>query len=88
MTTSGSTSTRRAKAGPFGTTVAHGYLTLSLGPALLGEILDVEGPRFAVNYGLNRVTVPGPRAGRFEARLRRQPRVSVDDVRGRPARPP
>jgi acyl dehydratase len=50
----------RAKAGPFGTTVAHGYFTLSLGPALLGEIMTVEGPRFAVNYGLNRVRFPAP----------------------------
>jgi acyl dehydratase len=50
----------RAKAGPFGTPIAHGYLTLSLVPALLGEILAVEGPRFTVNYGLNRVRFPAP----------------------------
>jgi acyl dehydratase len=50
----------RAKAGPFGTTVAHGYLTLSLGPVLIGEIISVEGPSFAVNYGLNRVRFPAP----------------------------
>ena len=50
----------RAKAGPFGTTVAHGYFTLSLGPSLLAEILAVDGPRFAVNYGLNRVRFPAP----------------------------
>jgi acyl dehydratase len=49
-----------AKAGPFGTTIAHGYLTLSLGPVLLAEIMAVEGPRFAVNYGLNRVRFPAP----------------------------
>ncbi len=50
----------RAKAGPFGTTVAHGYFTLSLGPSLLAEILTVDVPRFAVNYGLNRVRFPAP----------------------------
>ena len=50
----------RAKAGPFGTTVAHGYFTLSLAPSLLAEILTVDGPRFAVNYGLNRVRFPAP----------------------------
>jgi acyl dehydratase len=50
----------RAKAGPFGTTVAHGYFTLSLGPSLLAEVLAVDGPRFAVNYGLNRVRFPAP----------------------------
>ena len=50
----------RAKTGPFGATVAHGYFTLSLGPSLLAEILAVDGPRFAVNYGLNRVRFPAP----------------------------
>jgi acyl dehydratase len=50
----------RAKTGPFGTTVAHGYFTLSLGPSLLAEVLAVDGPRFAVNYGLNRVRFPAP----------------------------
>jgi len=50
----------RAKAGPFGTTIAHGYFTLSLAPSLMAEILAVDGPRFAVNYGLNRVRFPAP----------------------------
>jgi len=50
----------RAKSGPFGTTVAHGYLTLSLLPALLEEILEVKWPRFFVNYGLNRLRFPSP----------------------------
>ncbi len=49
----------RAAAGPFGTTIAHGYLTLSLLPALLGEVLET-GARLAVNYGLNRVRFPAP----------------------------
>ena len=50
----------RAAAGPFGTTIAHGYFTLSLGPALLDEILLVEDASLAVNYGLNRVRFPSP----------------------------
>ena len=49
----------RAAAGPFGTTIAHGYLTLSLLPALLGEVLET-GACLAVNYGLNRVRFPAP----------------------------
>src|SRR4029077_16509191 len=43
----------RAKAGPFGTTIAHGYLTLSLAPVLTSEILDVKGVSMGVNYGVN-----------------------------------
>ena len=38
--------------------MAHGYLTLSLLPALLSEIVSLEGPRFVVNYGLNRLRFP------------------------------
>jgi acyl dehydratase len=50
----------RAAAGPFGTTIAHGYLTLSLLPALLQQIEVVSGVSFAVNYGCNRVRFPSP----------------------------
>jgi acyl dehydratase len=50
----------RAKAGPFGRTIAHGYLTLSLAPVLVWEILDVEGASLTVNYGLNKVRFPTP----------------------------
>src|SRR3954469_2637625 len=50
----------RAKDGPFGGTIAHGFLTLSLAPALLGEVLAVPGATFVVNYGLNRVRFPAP----------------------------
>jgi acyl dehydratase len=50
----------RAKSGPFGTTIAHGYLTLSLGPLLLKQVWNVEGIRMAINYGLNRVRFPHP----------------------------
>jgi acyl dehydratase len=49
----------RAAQGPFGTTIAHGYLTLALLPALLAEVLDT-GAGLTVNYGLNRVRFPAP----------------------------
>jgi len=50
----------RAKDGPFGTTIAHGYLTLSLVPYFLGQLLQVTGISMAVNYGLERVRFPAP----------------------------
>src|ERR1700722_20591557 len=50
----------RAAKGPFGAAIAHGYLTLSLAPVLLGELLTVEGMAFGVNYGCNKVRFPSP----------------------------
>jgi acyl dehydratase len=50
----------RARTGPFGGTIAHGYLTLGLVIPLWGEILRVEGITMAVNYGLNRLRFPSP----------------------------
>jgi acyl dehydratase len=50
----------RAAAGPFGTTIAHGYLTLSLAPMLLTEIFGVDGIAMGVNYGLNKLRFPSP----------------------------
>jgi acyl dehydratase len=50
----------RAAQGPFGKTIAHGYLTLSLVPPLLGEIFRVEGVSMAINYGLDRLRFPSP----------------------------
>ncbi|MFG3022419.1 MaoC family dehydratase [Streptomyces sp. NPDC048254] len=47
--------TERAKDGPFGATIAHGYLTLSLIPALAAENYRVEGARMGINYGLDKV---------------------------------
>jgi acyl dehydratase len=49
----------RAAAGPFGTTIAHGYLTLSLLPVASDEVIPREG-RMGINYGLNRVRFPAP----------------------------
>jgi acyl dehydratase len=50
----------RAATGPFGTTIAHGLLTLSLFPAMTTEVYKVEGTRQAINYGLNKVRFPAP----------------------------
>ena len=50
----------RAKETPFGGTIAHGYLTLSLGPALNNQVFKLEGFAFALNYGLNKVRFPAP----------------------------
>jgi acyl dehydratase len=50
----------RAKTGPFGGPIAHGYLTLSLAPTLLAEILDVTGIAMSINYGLNKLRFPSP----------------------------
>jgi acyl dehydratase len=50
----------RARSGPFGGPIAHGYLTLSLLPHLLGQTVQVTGARMAVNYGLNRLRFPSP----------------------------
>ncbi len=50
----------RAKAGPYGTTIAHGYLTLSLAPLLLAEAVQVEGCAAVVNYGIDRLRFPAP----------------------------
>ena len=50
----------RAKSGPFGGPIAHGYLTLSLTPTLLTEVFVVTGVSMAINYGLNKVRFPSP----------------------------
>jgi acyl dehydratase len=50
----------RARAGPFGTTIAHGFLTLSLLPEMSAKAFAVSDTRMGVNYGLNRVRFPAP----------------------------
>ena len=62
----------RAKSGPFGTTIAHGYLTLSLLPKLAESALKVDDVRMGVNYGLNRVRFPAPvpAGSRIRARMK------------------
>ncbi|MGV9744408.1 MaoC family dehydratase [Rhodococcus zopfii] len=50
----------RAASGPYGTTIAHGYLTLSLLPVLGSQIFTVEGLKMRINYGSNKVRFPAP----------------------------
>lgn len=50
----------KAATGPFGTTIAHGYLTLSLIPQFTFSLLKVEGVKMGVNYGVNKVRFPSP----------------------------
>ncbi|MDT0379283.1 MaoC family dehydratase [Streptomyces sp. DSM 42041] len=50
----------RAADGPFGGTIAHGYLTLSLLPAFVPQVIRVDGVRMGINYGVNRVRFPAP----------------------------
>ncbi|MFD4690418.1 MaoC family dehydratase [Streptomyces sp. NBC_00683] len=54
------TDTERAAAGPYGRTIAHGYMVLSWGIPMFGELLQVSGVGRALNYGVNRVRYPAP----------------------------
>ncbi|MEU8355774.1 MaoC family dehydratase [Nonomuraea sp. NPDC048882] len=71
----------KAKEGPFGGTIAHGYLTLSLLPSFMFALLKVEGIAMGVNYGLNKVRFPRPVpvGGRIRAL------GELTDVKGTPA---
>jgi acyl dehydratase len=51
---------QRAATGPFGTTIAHGFLSLSLLPHLIDQAYRVEGATMVINYGLNKVRFPAP----------------------------
>jgi acyl dehydratase len=71
----------RAKAGPFGGPIAHGYLTLSLTPTLLDEVLSVTGISMGINYGLNKLRFPAPVP--VGSRLRAGAQLAaVEDVSG------
>jgi acyl dehydratase len=71
----------KAKTGPFGGPIAHGYLTLSLFPVLFSQLLDVEGVTTKVNYGVNKVRFPAPVP--VGSRLRLSAKLaSVEDVAG------
>ena len=71
----------RAEGGPFGTTIAHGFLTLSLLPALIAQVYRVDGVRMGINYGLNRVrfTSPVPVGSKVRGTIEL---VEVGDVAG------
>ena len=71
----------RAAEGPFGGTIAHGYLTLSLAPMVLAEVLEIDDTTAALNYGLNKVRFPAPVP--VGARLRAT--VTVTSAQQKPA---
>jgi len=71
----------KAKAGPFGGPIAHGYLTLSLGPMLSPQIFGVSGISMGVNYGAGKVRFPAPVPVGSNVRLGATLQ-SVDDVAG------
>ncbi|WP_374670100.1 MaoC family dehydratase [Ramlibacter sp.] len=62
----------RAKAGPFGAPIAHGFLTLSLVPKFFENAIEIRNTRMGVNYGLNKVrfTAPVPVGSRLRAHLK------------------
>jgi acyl dehydratase len=71
----------KAADGPFGGTIAHGYLTLSLIIPLFNELLTINGMAMSVNYGLNKVRFPSP--VRVGAKIRLHGAVaSVTEVKG------
>ncbi len=71
----------RAAAGPFGTTIAHGFLTLSLLPEMTASAFAIADVRMGVNYGLNRVrfTAPVPVGSRLRGRIKL---LSFDVIEG------
>ena len=74
----------RAAAGPFGGTIAHGYLTLSLVPFFTAQLFDVRDVQMAINYGLDRVRFLQPlRSG---SRVRASGSISSAEAAGRGVR--
>jgi acyl dehydratase len=71
----------RAAAGPFGQTIAHGYMTLALIPVLLSSVIRVEGVAMGVNYGTNKVRFTNPVLVGSEIRAGAT-LVSVDPIEG------
>jgi hypothetical protein len=89
------TDPERAADSPFGGTIAHGYYTLALAPALLAQVLPLDGFAMTVNYGIDRLRFPAadgragtdarrPRRGRARAGRRRA--LPDPDVRARGGR--
>jgi acyl dehydratase len=74
---------QRAAQGPFGTTIAHGFLTLSLVAALAPQVYRVDGLRMAINYGVNKVRFPAPLPVGSKVRAGVE-LVEVTDVAGTP----
>ena len=78
----------RAAHGPYGRTIAHGYLTLSLLPWLLAQAVELQGARLSVNYGLNnaRFPAPVPVDSRIRVRVRLLAVQALPDFEGVPGR--
>lgn len=76
---------RARRESPFGGTIAHGYLTISLAPALLPELLVVENCARTVNYGIDKMRLPAPVPAGAKVRLSAEIK-HVRDVRGGAAR--
>ncbi|MGW2149192.1 MaoC family dehydratase [Nonomuraea bangladeshensis] len=71
----------KAKDGPFGGTIAHGYLTLALLIPLFNELLDIQGMKMSINYGLDKVRFPSP--VKVGGKIRLAAKVAeVEDVAG------
>jgi acyl dehydratase len=72
---------RAKKESPYGTTIAHGYFTLSLAPMLLAEILEVKKRRMSINYGLNKLRFPN--AVKVGSKVRMHATLSsMEEVKG------
>jgi acyl dehydratase len=71
----------RAKDGPFGTTIAHGYLTLSITNMFLPQLVTVSTAKLGINYGANKVRFPAPVPVNSRIRVRGEI-LEVDDVAG------
>ncbi|MHC0431407.1 MaoC family dehydratase [Streptomyces sp. O3] len=75
------TDPEKARTGPFGGPIAHGYLTLSLIIPMFGELLDITGVSMSVNYGLDKVRFPSP--VRVGAKIRLHGAVgAVEKIKG------
>ncbi|MDY6941822.1 MAG: MaoC family dehydratase [Pseudomonadota bacterium] len=72
---------RAAEESPYGGTIAHGYLTISLTPALIDQIVEIRGAKMGVNYGLNklRFSAPVPAGSRIRVRVKL---VGVREIAG------
>jgi acyl dehydratase len=72
---------QRARSGPFGGTIAHGYLTLSLVIPLFNDLLEITGISMSVNYGLEKVRFPSPVPVGSKIRLTAEV-LSVEEIKG------
>jgi len=72
---------RSKKESPYGGAIAHGYLTMSLAPFFLQQIMEIKKRRMAVNYGMNKVRFPAPVPVGSKVRLR-VALAEIEDVKG------